>query len=253
MRTALTALAAALVLASSAAFADPYITKDQVDFTHLLPTPPAIGTGAGQRDLAEVVRTRADADDDERARAVADAEVSIFRFADVLGPKFREGRRLQKTIAFFRHVVRDTLPLSSDVKTFWRRPRPFAADPNIHPSPDALPSACNSRPNAPGTPPTSDCPNGISYSFPSGHATFGTYVAILLAEMVPERRDELMARGRLYGHHRVVNGVHFPTDIEGGRIAATVLVALMMQNPHFRADLAEAKAELRAVLGLGPR
>jgi acid phosphatase (class A) len=242
-----------LIAAIATANADPYVTADQVDFTHLLPTPPATNTAAGQRDLAEALRMRADAGDTERARAVADAEVSIFRFADVLGPKFREGRRLEKTIAFFKHVVRDTLPLTSDVKAHWRRARPFAADPNIHPAPDVLSSACNSRPNAPGTPPTGDCPNGASYSFPSGHSTFGTYVAILLAEMVPEKRAELMARGRLYGEHRVVNGVHYPTDVEGGRIAATVLVALMMQNAHFRADLAEAKAELRSVLGLGPR
>jgi acid phosphatase (class A) len=245
--------AIALIAATAAVQADPYITKEQVDFTHLLPTPPAIDTGAGQRDLAEAMRMRAEADDDERARAIADAEVSIFRFADVLGAKFREGRRLQKTIAFFAHVTRDTLPLSSDVKTFWRRARPFAADPNIHPSPDVLPSACNRQREAPGTPPTADCPNGVSYSFPSGHSTFGTYVAILLAEMVPEKRAELMARGRRYGDNRVINGVHYPTDVEGGRIAATVLVALMMQNPHFRADLAEATAELRAVLGLSPR
>jgi acid phosphatase (class A) len=249
----LTFAAIALIAATATVHADPYVTKEQVDFTHLLPTPPALDTGPGQRDLAEVIRMRADADADERATAIADAKVSIFRFADVLGPKFSDGPRLQKTIAFFAHVTQDTLPLSSDVKTHWRRARPFAADPNIHPAPDVLPSACNTRREAPGTLPTADCPNGVSYSFPSGHSTFGTYVATLLAEMVPEKRDELMARGRRYGDNRVINGVHYPTDIEGGRIAATVLVALMMQNAHFRADLAEATAELRTVLGLGPR
>jgi acid phosphatase (class A) len=90
----------------------------------------------------------------------------------------------------------------------------------------------------------------VSFSYPSGHATFGALTAILLAQMVPEKHDALMARGWDYGRARVVNGVHFPTDVEAGRIAATVMVALMMQNAHFRAELAEAKAELRSVLGL---
>jgi acid phosphatase (class A) len=243
-------LLAVFLMAPALAQADPYITQAQVDFTHLLASPPALDTGAGQRDLSEVLLMRADAGEDERASAVADAEVSIFRFADVLGPRFREGRRLQKTIAFFGHIVRDTLSLTSEVKTYWRRARPFAADPNVHPSPAVAPGACNTRREAPGSPPTPECPNGVSYSYPSGHATFGTYVAILLAEMVPEKREDLLARGRRYGNNRVINGVHYPTDVEGGRIAATVMVALMMQNPHFRADLADAKAELRAVLAL---
>ena len=51
--------------------------------------------------------------------------------------------------------------------------------------------------------------------------------AILLANMVPEKRGELFARGWDYGWSRVVGGVHFPTDIESGRIEATAMAALM--------------------------
>ena len=74
--------------------------------------------------------------------------------------------------------------------------------------------------------------------------------AILLANMVPEKRSELFARGWDYGQSRVVGGVHFPTDVESGRIEATAMVALMMQNADFRTDFAVAKAELRKALGL---
>jgi acid phosphatase (class A) len=244
----LSAVVVAVSILASPALADPYITRDQVDFTHILPAPPALTSGAGQRDIAEVLRTRADADADERAQAMADADVSIFRFADVLGPRFRESRRLQKTVAFFQHVTRDTLPLNSAGKTYWHRDRPFVADPNVNTDPKAT-GSCNGRDGQPGSAPIPACPHGVSFSYPSGHATFGALTAILLAQMIPEKHDALLARGWDYGRARVVNGVHFPTDVEAGRIAATVMVALMMQNAHFRADLAEAKAELRAVLG----
>jgi acid phosphatase (class A) len=239
----------AMLAVPSVALADPYITPDQVDFTHLLPAPPAPGSSAGQHDLSEVLRARGDADADERARAEADAQVSIFRFADVLGPKFREGRRLEKTMAFFQHVARDTRPLNSAGKAHWHRDRPFVADPNVYPSDPVMLGACNEKDGQAGSPPMPACPHGVSYSYPSGHSTFGVLTAILLAQMVPEKHDALLARGWAYGRARVVNGVHYPTDVEAGRIAASVMAALMMQNAHFRADLIEARAELRSVLG----
>jgi hypothetical protein len=46
--------------------------------------------------------------------------------------------------------------------------------------------------------------------------------------------------------------LHFPTGIESGRIAATAMVASMMQNADVRTDFAAPKAELRTVVGLSP-
>jgi acid phosphatase (class A) len=76
--------------------------------------------------------------------------------------------------------------------------------------------------------------------------------AILLANMVPEKREALFARGWEYGRNRVVGGVHYPSDVEAGRIEATVLVSAMMQNPAFKTDFAASRAELRQVIGLTP-
>jgi acid phosphatase (class A) len=70
--------------------------------------------------------------------------------------------------------------------------------------------------------------------------------------MVPEKRAELFARGWEFGQNRVVGGVHYPTDVEAGRIDATVLVYAMMQNPQYKSDFAAAKTELRTALGLAP-
>jgi acid phosphatase (class A) len=92
----------------------------------------------------------------------------------------------------------------------------------------------------------------FSYSYPSGNANFGTTTAILLAAMVPEKRAEIFARGWEYGENRLVAGVHFPSDIESGRISATAMVAVMMQNPAFKSDFAAAKGELRTALGMTP-
>ena len=73
--------------------------------------------------------------------------------------------------------------------------------------------------------------------------------AILLAQMVPERSEALFARGWAYGDARVISGVHFPSDIEAGRILGTLLLALLEQDSRFRADLASSRSELRRALG----
>jgi acid phosphatase (class A) len=73
-------------------------------------------------------------------------------------------------------------------------------------------------------------------------------MAILLAEMVPEQRSALFAFGWKYGDARVVSGVHFPSDVEAGRILGSLLVETMQRDARFRADLRVAREELREVL-----
>jgi acid phosphatase (class A) len=68
--------------------------------------------------------------------------------------------------------------------------------------------------------------------------------------MVPEKAAAIFARAAEYAHNRVIAGVHFPTDVEGGRIAASVIDNTLLHNPRFEADFAQAKAEVRAALGL---
>jgi acid phosphatase (class A) len=77
----------------------------------------------------------------------------------------------------------------------------------------------------------------------------GALLAIVLAEMVPEQRAALFAFGWEYGDARVISGVHFPSDVEAGRILGTMLVEVMLQDRRFRNDLRTARRELRAVLG----
>jgi acid phosphatase (class A) len=87
-------------------------------------------------------------------------------------------------------------------------------------------------------------------SYPSGHSTFGTVCAILLADMVPEQRQALFDRGLDYAHSRMVVGAHFPTDLEGGRLTGTVAAELLLQNVKFQRDFEQARVSLRASLHL---
>ena len=236
----------------------PYLAPGAFDSVHLLPPPPAPDSGAQRQDVEGVVSVQRSASSERMHQAEDDAKVDIGRFAAVLASGFSFDSA-PGVVAFFRKVGTDTRAPVTAAKDCWERKRPFLADARVHPpaamqrdvaNPAGTPIA-NTAPHDAASPclPAEATP-AYSYSYPSGHSTFGVMTAILLANMVPEKRSELFARGWDYGQSRVVGGVHFPTDVESGRIEATAMVALMMQNADFRTDLASAKMELRKGLGL---
>jgi acid phosphatase (class A) len=216
-----------LMLAAAAGQAAPaYISPQDVQLERFLAPPPAANSAAQQADLAAVLDIQRNRTAGQAAEAQADDKVSVFRFADVLGEKFSE-EKLPKTAALAQKACNDSSAVTGAAKKLFSRPRPYVTSAEVKPV----------------------VSNVTSESYPSGHATCGYLWAILLADMVPERRDELFARGTRYGMNRVVGGVHYPTDAEAGRLSAAVIAAVMLTTPAFRSDFAAARAELRAALG----
>jgi acid phosphatase (class A) len=72
--------------------------------------------------------------------------------------------------------------------------------------------------------------------------------ALLLAEIFPERRDELLAWAHRAAWSRIIGGVHFPTDDVGGQLLAETFVAEVLKNPAARAALERARAEAQPFL-----
>ena len=57
-------------------------------------------------------------------------------------------------------------------------------------------------------------PDGATY--PSGHGVLARLYAIVLADLMPDKRRDIFARGDRFAQGRVINGVHYPSDILGG-------------------------------------
>lgn len=81
-------------------------------------------------------------------------------------------------------------------------------------------------------------------SYPSGHSAIGYGWGLVLAEIVPDRASQLVARGRAFGDSRRVCNVHWLSDVEEGRMAASAVMARLHAEPAFQADLKKAKAEV---------
>lgn len=69
-----------------------------------------------------------------------------------------------------------------------------------------------------------------SPSYPSGHTTYGYTESLLLALLVPERYQQMVARGAEYGNNRIVVGAHYAMDVLGGRSVALHAVAHLLAN-----------------------
>lgn len=105
-----------------------------------------------------------------------------------------------------------------------------------------------------------------SPSFPSGHTTYGYTGALLLAMMVPERYQQMIARGAEYGNDRILMGAHYAMDVLGGRTVALYDMAHLLANDpayvgrsprggasvkDFQAALKAARTDVRSAIQTG--
>ena len=90
-----------------------------------------------------------------------------------------------------------------------------------------------------------------SWSYPSGHTHVGWAFGLVLAELAPDLATPIFQRARVFGESRVVCGVHTVSDIEGGRVNASMTVAALHANAEFKADLEAARLELAALRAQG--
>lgn len=82
-------------------------------------------------------------------------------------------------------------------------------------------------------------------SYPSGHTSIGWATALVLAEINPERQNEILKRGYEMGESRVICGYHFQSDVDAGRITGAVTVARLHADPAFQQQLEKAKTEFK--------
>lgn len=85
-------------------------------------------------------------------------------------------------------------------------------------------------------------------SYPSGHTALGWSTALVLAEIRPERANEILKRGYEYGQSRVICRAHWQSDVNAGRVVGAAQYANLHTNKGFLQALEQAKAEIAGVL-----
>jgi acid phosphatase (class A) len=130
-------------------------------------------------------------------------------------------RKADKPHRLFSELLSNENPDKSWIKSLWKhernksitkelksrigRPRPYWLDGRVRPIPGLESS---------------------DYSFPSGHSAGAYYMASILADRYPNRKEELFSLADRIAQSRVIAGVHYPSDIEAGKRVGLAYVEL---------------------------
>jgi len=209
-----------------------YIDPAVLNVTALVPDPPAVGSEVQKAELVEMHRIEKARTPEQAKAAKADEDnETVFLYQTVFGAGFN-AEALPTIAELGNHVKNEGSVAGGALKLVFKRPRPYQTDATLHPVCDLT-----------------ETPN----SYPSGHGLTGYLEGLTLAELVPEKRVEILARADEYAHNRLVCGVHYPSDEEASRKISYVVFGYMMATPKFQHDLAAARVEARAKLGLAAK
>jgi len=120
--------------------------------------------------------------------------------------------------------------LKDQLKDAAARPRPFANHGDLKPC----------------------LPLEMSWSYPSGHATWFATAALLLADLLPERRERLLPVGLQGGYVRAYCGLHYPSDVAAGQRLAEALSQELIASPQWRTFKQQLAGERRQLLSVPP-
>ncbi len=201
-----------------------FVSSEETRAFQILLAPTAAESDKTRAELAELHRFENTRSDAQKAAAMADdKEETIFIFKQQLGDWFN-AQTLPQTAAFGVRVKNDEGINTAPAKTGFARVRPYNLDKTLHPI----------------------CATKIKDdAYPSGHATTGYLMALTLIDMVPEKRDAILARADDYANNRLICGVHYRSDIEASKLLAYTIHAVMANKPQYQQELAVARAEVQ--------
>lgn len=220
----------AFFLPLCAAGQEPLITKEEMpNAVNFLPAPPDTTSAAFAYDKAQYhwgLEQRKDSV--RRAIAIADAEWTIDNICRIFSEPLGLTISMETTPAIYEMISTaivtvdevGTLPKAHYMRT---RPYVFFSEPTIVPGDEE-----DLRHNG---------------SYPSGHTIRGWSGALVFTELAPEHADAIMAVGYRYGESRVIAGYHWQSDVDAGRLCASVAVARMHADPRFLKLMEAAREE----------
>lgn len=201
------------------------------DGTGFLPPFPSKGSAAEAYDIAEWREALKGANSPRWKQAADDDGVGLnnglTQFQCALGVTLNEANA-PTLMRILSKAQLDTHWAVQHAKAHFRRPRPFANEPDA-PICLAVPKDMRSK---------------VSSAYPGGHSTLAMAWGLILAELAPDRSGQIMSRVRDYSRSRLVCAIHFPSDLEAGHMLGAGLVARLRAEPEFRKDLDFARTEV---------
>jgi len=217
-------LACIALSATASAIAGHFLPDPALDLRVILPPPPAADSLVTKAELDVVVQLQ-ELRTPELAKRAAQIENETWsQFgADVVGPWLDPGN-LPKTAALFAAVREDFVPINRASKALWPRKRPPYVDPRVKPCVEFSDTG----------------------AYPSGHGIQSALWAALFSELFPGHSAAFQKRAQETRRMKLFTGVHYPSDLEAGRVLGEAIAREMRKSLALQSALAEARAEIAA-------
>ncbi|GAB4030580.1 MAG: phosphatase PAP2 family protein [Elusimicrobiota bacterium] len=200
-----------------------YLTQEQIKAFDL-PAPPELGSLKDSEELSYIKKIQEKRTEEDCKKAVAQKYANFEDFFYQENPF--PSPMPKKVKKFFKIVKEDADVAVSYYKNLYARPRPFDRDKDIHPCFDQ---------------------KAGGYAYPSGHATISAVYALILSDLIPEKKEIFMQLSQQAALNRVIWGVHHPSDIETGKKLAEKIYADFLKNPKFQSHIKNLKKYLKKV------
>ena len=82
------------------------------------------------------------------------------------------------------------------------------------------------------------------FSYPSARGAVGWSYAIVLAELRPDRKDQMLSRAGDFGETRIICDQEWKSDIEAGKSVAMATLDRIRATEKYQADFKAAQKEV---------
>lgn len=186
-----------------------------------LAAPPSDSSEADKKELSEMLRLQEERTPQDCARARREAASGYESFFGDIGP-FQLPLPAEAA-AFLKRVRADVSRSAYVFKKRFARKRPFLRYPEIRPC----------------------LPLEDGYAYPSGHSALAMTFALVLADLRPDLRAQLVDRASSVALGRALGGVHHPSDVEAGKALGVALHAEIKKSALYAEDLAKMAKHTR--------
>lgn len=208
----------------------PYFQLEELPkLINILPPPPAFESPEFASDVVRYCWGKEQRQDPDRvAQAIADAEwndhTKIYAlWQEAFGLEISEANT-PEIWTLLETSMATTDPMRKETKQFYKRQRPFER------YEDSMPSHEEEELAGEG-------------SYPSGHSLRGWGISLLLAQIAPQRADQIFKRGWDYCNSRVIVGAHWQSDVDNSRTAASIGFCALQGSEEFIQQMKKAQSE----------
>lgn len=217
-------------LATENAYLSP---SDAPDSLAILPKPPQANSASFARDQAIFKQMRENKNEQLWKQAIIDADVSNEHlgrpFSEAFGVEINQ-KNTPILFEILKKIKLDSRYSTQTAKKHYHRERPYAFF-NV--------KTCT---------PDEENEKNQFVSYPSGHTTIGWTYALVLAQLRPERQNEIFKRGIEFGQSRVVCNMHWQSDVEAGYLMGSAQFSRLQADPQFQTDMIKAKTEVQRII-----